>query len=316
MKAPASAPWRRAALVVAAFLAVATVAGCGGSAKPSGTPTASQSSTTSGSALPHGSGTVRVLYAGSLVNLMEKTVGPAFHQATGYTFQGQGAGSTQLVSEIKGKTTQADVFVSAAPSADTSLEGSANGDWVSWYASFATTSLVLGYNPNGPHAKDFTSKPWYQAITTPGLKLGRTDPKLDPKGALTVKALNQASKTYHDPGLPATVERAAQVFPEEDLVGRLQAGQLDAGFFYTIEASDAKIPTVSLGAAGLKATFTITVLNNAPDQSAADAFVDYLLSPQGRANLTAHGLTVISPTRVSGDTSAIPAALHSVINSG
>ena len=29
----------------------------------------------------------------------------------------------------------------------TTLEGTANGDWVSWYAAFATSPLVLGYYP-------------------------------------------------------------------------------------------------------------------------------------------------------------------------
>lgn len=310
---------RHAAAAMAALAAIGVVAGCGSASKPSagGSPSsAGASSSPSAGALPHGSGTVQVLYAGSLVTLMEKTVGPAFHQATGYTFQGEGAGSTQLAGEIKGKVKQADVFVSAAPAADASLEGGANGDWVSWYASFATTSLVVGYNPHGPHAEDFTSEPWYKAATTPGLKLGRTDPKLDPKGALTVKALQQAATTEHDPSLPATVEKAAQVFPEEDLVGRLQAGQLDGGFFYSIEAADAKIPTVSMGADGLKATFSVTVLKGAPDQAAAVAFVDYLLSPQGRAELAAHGLGIVSPVQVSGDTGAIPAALHGVISGG
>jgi len=32
------------------------------------------------------------------------------------------------------------------------------------------------------------------------------------------------------------------VLPEETLVGRLQSGQLDAGFFYSTETSDLKIP--------------------------------------------------------------------------
>jgi len=55
------------------------------------------------------------------------------------------------------------------------------------------------------------------------------------------------------------------VFPEETLVGRLQAGQLDArAFFYANEAKEAGIPTVTLGAIQLAATYTVTVLDKAP----------------------------------------------------
>ena len=38
-------------------------------------------------------GTVNVLYAGSLVNLMEHGIGPAFDKATGDQFQGYAGGS-------------------------------------------------------------------------------------------------------------------------------------------------------------------------------------------------------------------------------
>ena len=125
-----------------------------------------------------------MLYAGSLVALITKQVGPAFQTASGYSVTGEGAGSTALVTDIKGKVYKGDVFISASPKADRTLMGSANGDWVSWYGSFASSNVVLGYNPNSKFAADLKSKPWYQAITESGLKLGFTDPATDPKGKL------------------------------------------------------------------------------------------------------------------------------------
>ena len=104
-------------------------------------------------------GKVNVLYAGSLVNLMEHGIGPAFDKATGNTFQGFAGGSGLLANQIKGKLRQGDVFVSAAPKVNANLTGSANGDWVSWYIGFAQSPLVIGYNPNSRFAADFKSKP-------------------------------------------------------------------------------------------------------------------------------------------------------------
>ncbi len=183
--------------------------------------------------------TVSVLYAGSLVNLMEHSVGPTFDKAWGDRFQGYAGGSNLLANQIKGKLRQGDVFISANPKVNASLMGSANGDWVSWYIAFAQSPLVIGYNPSSRFAADFKTTPWYQALSEPGIRLGRTDPKLDPKGQLTLELMHQAETFYKDPDLAQRVlgapENPDEVLPEETLVGRLQSGQLDAGFFYSTE---------------------------------------------------------------------------------
>lgn len=267
------------------------LAGCGG--QPSNQPSSSGSPSAAG----RGSGPVVVLYAGSLVDLMERDVGPKFSSASGYSFQGQGGGSIGLANQIKGKVKRADVFVSASPAVNDSLRGAANGNWVSWYATFATAPLVLGYNPNSRFAGELKSKPWQQVIAEPGFRLGRTDPATDPKGKLAVQALQQV-------GLANLANGTNGVFPETELVGRLQAGQLDAGFFYRNEAVEAGIPTIPINPVTLGATYTVTVLNNTPNQLGAVAFVNYLLGNQGTAILRQHGLEVVHPPSVTGDRNA------------
>ena len=74
----------------------------------------------------------------------------------------------------------------------------------------------------------------------------------------------------------------AQVLPEETLVGRLQSGQLDAGFFYSTETSDLKIPAIRPAPElQAKASYTLTILNDAPNQVGAVRFVDFLMSASG-----------------------------------
>ncbi len=283
-------------LVVGLAASALLLAGCGGSSgSGAGGTTAAQPTTASITA----SGKVQILYAGSLANMMEHDVGPAFATATGAQYEGTGAGSTQLVTEIKGKVKQADVFISASTDANTGLMGTANGGWEDWYATFGTAPLLIGYNPNSKFVADLKSKPWQQVITESGFKMGSTDPKLDPKGKLVAQALTTAS-------LPTS---AVQVFPEEQLVGRLQAGQLDAGFFYSSESTELNIPTVSLGSTfKLKATYTVSVLNNAPNMAGGIAFVRYLFSPAGVAFMKKHGLQ-LQPVKVTGTTADVPSAL-------
>ena len=252
-----------------------------------------------------------VLYAGSMANLMEDDLGPAFSAATGYTFEGYGAGSDELVGDIKGGVKKGDVFISASPSANAGLEGSANSGWVSWYATFGEAPLVLGYNPKSRFAAGFNSEAWYQVVTQPGILVGRTDPTLDPKGKLTVEAVDDAAKLLEMPSLTAALA-GWPVFPEETLIGRLEAGQLDAGFFYSFEATPQKIPTVSLSPIGLNATFTVTVLNNAPHPKAAQAFAAYLLGSAGRSILQHQGVQLLQTT-LTGSLSGVPSGLRSFI---
>lgn len=267
--------------------------------------------TSSSTSATRGSGPVDVLYAGSLVTLMNKSISPGFQSATGYTFAGVSGDSGSLANEIKGRTQQGDVFISASAAKDELLEGPANGDWVSWYATFATSNLVLGYNPHSRFAADLRSKPWYQVITEPGFLLGRTDPATDPKGALTVTALNDAASA--DGASTRAIESStSNVFPETTLVGRLQAGQLDAGFFYAVEAASAGLRTIPLtGVPTLAAKYTVTVLNNAPHPAGAAAFVRYLLGAAAKQALNGEGLTVQSPATVSG---TAPADLQAVLS--
>jgi molybdate/tungstate transport system substrate-binding protein len=211
-----------------------------------------------------------------------------------------------------------DVFVSANPKVNDQLMGQTNGNWVQWYVTFAESPLTIGYSPASRFANDLKNKPWYEALAEPGLKLGRTDPKLDPKGALTIELFKRAEALYHKPDLSQKIlgepENPAQVLPEEALIGRLQSGQLDAGFFYSTETSDAKIPSISLPEEiALKARYTITILRDAPNPSGAEKFVNFLLGADGRDLLTQHGLAIVKPN-LSGDATAMPVAIKSLID--
>lgn len=152
------------------------------------------------------SGPVQVMYAASLESIMENKIAPAFKQSTGYTFEGEAKGSSALANEIKGHLHRPDIFISASPGVNKQLMGSANGNYVSWYLNFAHSEMVIGYNPHSRFASDFQaaasgSKPWYQVLEESGMRLGRTDPILDPKGQATIYLMELAQSYYHQPGL-------------------------------------------------------------------------------------------------------------------
>jgi molybdate/tungstate transport system substrate-binding protein len=226
---------------------------------------------------------------------MQNSIEPAFHAATGYTVSGISGGSTGLANQIKGGVIVGDVFISASPAADALLLGSSNGNWVTSYSEFGESSLVLGYNPASRFAAAIRTQPWYTVVTRKGFLLGRTDPATDPKGVLAANALNGVALAYGLPALAKLATLSNSVFPETSLVGRLQAGQLDAGFFYRVESVAANIKTVPLASTGLHALYTIALLNRAPHSAAAKAFKSYILSAAGRALLLKNGVASIVP---------------------
>jgi molybdate/tungstate transport system substrate-binding protein len=104
------------------------------------------------------------------------------------------------------------------------------------------------------------------------------------------------------------------VLPEETLVGRLQSGALDVGFFYSTETADAKIPALSLPPAITpKAVYTATVLHDAPNPVGADQFVAYLLGSDGQKLLRAHGLT-LQKLAVAGEPNAVPQDIKAIVD--
>jgi molybdate/tungstate transport system substrate-binding protein len=259
------------------------------------------------------SGDVDVFSAGSLDTLMTKSVGPAFHTATGYTLVDTSHGSGTLAADIKNKVAVADVFVSASPAVDTTLEGTANGNWVSWYAAFATSPEVLGYYPKSKFAKDLQTMPWYKVITLPGFRLGRTDPTQDPGGVLAAKALEETATAQNLPALKTLATETSDVYAENPEEADIQTGQLDGAFMYEADANSQDSPFVKLTGTNLAGDYTITLVNNAPHMAAAVAFIKFLLGPTGQAEMKADNFNIVSPATVTG--SGVPSALASLFNS-
>src|SRR5579872_4013443 len=132
--------------------------------------------------------TVTVLYAGSLVTPMEGPIKDAL-RAQGIDMQSEGGGSKKLANLISSGLRNPDVFISVDPKLVTAL-----GKSVASAVTFAGTSLGLAWSDHSKYAALFADvasgkHPLLDALATPGLRIGRTDPKLDPKGGYTIRGL-------------------------------------------------------------------------------------------------------------------------------
>jgi molybdate/tungstate transport system substrate-binding protein len=327
-------------LLVITAIALAA-AGCGSSSPSSGSGAPASSSPSSG-----GTGTADVAYAASLEYLNEKIVGPGFQQATGNTFSGRAGTSGELSMNILSGEISPNVFESVGGDNITPLEPK----FTKWYVQYATTSIVLAYNPQSKYASQFEAyasgkkslKDLFTLLETPGLKLGRTDPNTDPQGRAFVFMLELAQSKYHLPantvskiiGTPFASASSKQVYAEASLDATLQSGQLDAASAYLSQAIQLHLhyitlpADINLGSAAdaaqyKKATVTITgdktksgsplvidITTIGKPTPAGIAFVKYVLSPAGLQLHKQGGYTVLTP-QVFGDSSAVPAAVSS-----
>jgi molybdate/tungstate transport system substrate-binding protein len=258
---------------------------------------------------PIAGSSVDVAYAGSLVTPMESKIGPTFAQACACTYHGEGKGSVELVRLIAGGLRNPDVFISADPSLLTGLlRPKAGPALISWYATFASTHLVIGYSPKSRFAPLFARASRGEIslaalLETRDLRIGRTDPRLDPKGSRTLLAIRRLSRHFRDAALLSLAESpqmADQIFPEEDLLVRLESGDLDAAFLYATESQSRQIPALALPPdSDVTVTYAITTLQRSANRPGAAAFVRFILEGPGRPVLQQSGL-VFSRPNVTG----------------
>ena len=289
---------------------------------------------------------VSVMYAGSLVKIMEQVIAPSFHNQTGYNFIGEGKGSVQISNMLLDGFRTPDVFISA----DTlPIEKIMNHDpsLAQWLVKFASAELVIAYNPNSPFATDLDKAakgeiPWYKVLEENGFKFRRTDPELDPKGYYTVLAAKLANIFYNDSTIKNKIFGAdrnpEQIYPEEVLRSILDTGQIDAMAAYKHEAVSRGLPyitlppQINLGDANYskfynQASYTIhsnqTITGNpiffsytipvtVKNTDGAIALAKYLISPQGKIILSQVGLNPIKAV-AQGDLNSLPPAINAMI---
>ena len=193
-------------------------------------------------------GKVFVMYAGSLVKIFEKDLGPAF-QTKKYTYTGEGRGSLQIANMILDGQRRPDVFVSAGTIPINKLINSTSiiskSPLAQGLVKFASGEMVIAYLPTSKFHTDLDKakkglEPWYQVLSEQGFKLGRTDPDLDPKGYYTILMSKLANSYYKDPNIKQRIlgddKNPKQLFPEETLITTLETGHLDAIVAYRHEA--------------------------------------------------------------------------------
>ena len=258
---------RRAGLLAAGGAAVVALvlAAC----SSSGTTTAS-----GGSSPGKLSGTLVVFAATSLTDAFDK-IGAGFHAANpGVTVKFNYNGSSSLATSIN-QGAPADVFASAAPANMKTVTDAGNAaDTPKTFASNTGEIMVEKGNPD--HITSVSQ------LANPAVKVVVCAPEV-PCGAVATAIFNNAD---------VTVKPVSQETNVGGVVTKVTLGEADAGIVYVtdVKTNEGKATGVPIPASENDTTeYPIAEVKGAPNASAAAAFINYVLGPDGQKVLASFG---------------------------
>ena len=257
----------------------------------------------------------------------------------------EGGGSTKMARMISELKKPADIMGSADFKV---IDKTLIPEYAAWNVRFATNQLVLCYVDNSRFANEVNADNWYKILGRKGVVWGHSDPNLDPCGYRSLMVLQLAEKQYKLPGLYDQLianRPKKNIRPKSvELVSLLKTGNMDYAWEYLSVAvqhglkyiklpdeinlgnykmdgfyKQAKVkvtgkkPGTWMTRTGKSCTYGITIINNAPNREAAEAFLGYLMDPSGGLKvLQEMGQPPFIPCRVPTEKmkSQLPSSLH------
>lgn len=243
----------------------------------------------------------------------------------------EAGGSTKMARLISEVNKAADIMASADYNV---IDKSLIPDHAAINIRFASNQLVLCYTDKSKFAVEINADNWPEVLQRPGVVWGHSAPDLDPCGYRSLMVLQLAEKHLAQPGLyeKLIANRPLQnVRPKAvELVALLQAGEMDYAWEYrsvavqhglkfislpdeinlgnyqmndfykqaTVQVSG-KQPGSFITRTGQSITYGVTIIDAAPNKPAAEAFLAYMLNPEGGMKILAEmGQPPFVPARV------------------
>lgn len=204
---------------------------------------------------------------------------------------------------------------------------------VEQYTLFANNRMVVAYTERSRYAGEMSSVRWAEILTRSDVEVGRADPELDPNGYRTLMVWQLTERATGREGLAKRLAAQApqrNVRPKEaDLVGLLQAGELDfiwsyesmakaTGLRYVLLGDSVDLSSTELAAfyatasvsvrgatqgssvefTGEPIVYAFAVPRNAPNAALAQRFATFLVSDEGKAILRREGLDALELPRL------------------
>jgi molybdate transport system substrate-binding protein len=256
--------FRPMAAAVAGLIGVTLLAACGSDTSSTSAPASSA---------PALSGTITVLAAASLTDTFNQ-LGKQFEAAhPGVTVTFSFGASSTLAQQINSGA-PADVFASASTTNMTQVTDKNNA---ASPTTFATNEAEIAVPPSNPKKIGSLGD-----LAAPGVKVALCQPQV-PCGVVAQAAFTKAGIKVTPVTLGADVK---------SVLTTVELGEVDAGVVYKtdVQAAGSKVTGVAIPENQNSSTaYPIAALTGSKNRAVADAFVAYVLSPDGSAALTKAG---------------------------
>ena len=225
----------------------------------------------------------------------------------------EAGGSTKMARMISEVGKSADILASADYKV---IDNNLIPKFADWNIRFATNQLVLCYTDQSRFAEKISKKNWYEILQEKGVVWGHSDPNLDPCGYRSLMVLQLAEKFYSIEDLYQKLldnRPMRNIRPKSvELVNLLKTGNMDYVWEYLSVAVQHGLKYITLDdhinlgsykydgfykqaqvkvtgkkpgtwkiKKGKSCTYGVTMIKNAPNPEAAQAFLKYMLSPDG-----------------------------------
>ena len=198
-----------------------------------------------------------VFHAGSLsvpFSQIEKKFEAKYPQ---YDVVREAAGSRACARKITDLHKKADVMASADYKV---IDNLLMPKYAKFNALFATNEMVIAFTPHSKYSNKINSNNWTDILLKPGVKVGRSNPNLDPCGYRSVLVTKLAGIYYNKPDFYNKLlgygdfytngeenRNKVIVRPKEtDLLGLLEAGAFDYLFIYKSVAKQHGLKYINL----------------------------------------------------------------------
>jgi molybdate/tungstate transport system substrate-binding protein len=195
---------------------------------------------------------------------------------------------------------------------------------------FATNEMAIAYTGHSRGRERIDADTWPDLLLEDDIAFGRADPNRDPCGYRSVMVFQLAEIFFGEAGLAAKLtekDGSKYIRPKEtDLLALLEMGEIDYLFIYRSVAEqhgldylllpdEVNLKSQGLGELYSRATiqvtgrnpgemitrqgapmvYSVTIPRNAPNHPTAEAFMELLLSPEGRAIMEKNGQPALTP---------------------
>jgi len=297
------------------------------------------------------SGEVTIFIAASLTRCFDSLIQAFKQQHPGVEILRESGGSREQCRKVTQLQREADIIASADYDL---IEDMLVPDHASWAIACARNRMVIAYTEKSQSAREINADNWYEALQRDGVRYGFADPDKAPVGYRTLMVWQLADKYYKDRLQGASIhEKLLAGCPEsnirpdvEQLVPLIESMDLDYIFVYrnvalehnlqwlklpdeidlssekyadlydqaTVEVSGSK-PGETVTKRGTACLYGLTVLNDAPNPEAAEAFVRFILGGEGAQLVEEAFVEPISPA-LTPDPELLPESLRGLVEKG